>query len=188
MYEVTSIVIGIALYFLATRQSATAAYAILAGTALIALVGLLAGVYSSSRRPAVAAAAPWFWGLLLMAVGALVAWGAIAVGASLILFAKTHRDPVVEVLVSALDVALAIVVARYGHISERIGAKWITGLILQTRDGDRVADFPQAEPLNNRRRLAYSAARDDAFSDVEGWGFRARRRRFQLVAAAPRRP
>jgi hypothetical protein len=183
MYEVTSIVTGIALYFLATRQSTTAADAILAGTAVIAFVGLLAGVLASSRRPAVAATAPWFWGLLLMAMGALVAWGAIAVGAGLISSAKTHRDPSVEMLVSALDVALAIVIARYGHISERIGARWLTGLILQARDGDRVADFPQEAPLNNPFRLAYSAARDDTFSDVEGWGFGARRRRFQIVAA-----
>ena len=183
MYEFTSIVMGIALYFLATRQSATAADAILAGTAVIALVGLLGGIRSSSRRPAVAAAAPWFWGLLLMVVGALVAWGAIALGAGLILSAKTHRDPNVEMLVSAMDVALAIIIARYGHISERIGAKWLTGLILQIRDGDRVAYFPQEAPLNDPFRLAYSAARDDTFSDVEGWGFGARRRRFQIVAA-----
>jgi hypothetical protein len=190
MYEVISIVAGIALYFLATRQSATAADAILAATAVAALVGLVAGVLSSSRRPVVAAAAPWFWGLLLMAVGAALAWGAIAASASLISSAKAHDDDlVVEAVVSALDVALAIVVAKYGHITERIGAKWLTGLILQIRDGDRIDDFRQAAPSDDPRQLAYRAARDDTFSAVDGWGFRARRQRFQLVAAAgPRRP
>jgi hypothetical protein len=184
MYEFTSIIMGIALYFLATRQSAAAADAILASTVVIAFVGLLVGVLCSWRRPALAAAAPWFWGLLLMAVGALVAWGAIAIGASLISSAKTHRDPDVEIVVSAVDVALAIVVAKFARIPERVGAKWLTSLILQARGGDRVADFPQTAPLNDPFRLAYSAARDDTFSDVEGWGFGARRRRLQLVAAA----
>jgi hypothetical protein len=191
MYEVVSITTGIGLYFLATRESTPAALAILGGTAVVCMAGVSTGFCLRFRRPKVAAAAPWFWSVLLMAVGAGIAWLVIALSASLITSATDHNKPVVEAVGLALDVALAITVAKTAQLTERIGLKWATMQLLVLRADERSDDFPLQAALDDPRRLAYQAVRDDKFNTgsevVDGWGFRARKRRFEFVASIVRR-
>lgn len=187
MYELLATVVGIALYFLATRDSTTAAVAICGGMVGVGLVGFLVAGYLGRRRPKAAAVAPRFWSLSLIGVGAAVGWVVIAVSASIVESGKAHHATDTEVVVSALAAAAILIIAKAARVSERLGVKWAAILLLRTYAGKRLDSYAKESPLSDPVRLGYQALRDAKFNageePVDGWGFRARRRRAELVAA-----
>jgi hypothetical protein len=192
MYELLSAASGIGLYFLSSRASTSAAIALVVVILVAGVVGVVVGGYVGARRPGAAAAAPWFWSLALFAAGAGVAWAAIAASTRIIAARGAEPNPGVEAAASAAIVVVGLVVARQVKLAELCGATWATKQMLRMRYGARYAVFPASEPLDHPMRLAYQAVRDEAFNagsePVRGWGFSARRLRFQLIARAGRAP
>jgi len=188
MYELVSAVTGIALYFLATRQSVCAASSLVILAALTGVFGVVAGGFIGAGRPGIAAVAPWLWTLTILAVGSAVAWGAIAATASIIAARGEHPSPGAEAVASAAIATIGLVAGRNVKVAERLGVKWMSMQILRVRYGNRFSVFDTSKPFDDPIRLAYQAVRDDSFSApsgaVTGWGYSARRRRFELVAAA----
>jgi hypothetical protein len=184
VYELAATLAGVALYFLDTRGSSSAAVAACGACAAIGLMGVIVGVWASPRRGRLAATASWFWSLLLVTVGAAIAWLAIAIGAHVV--NGRTRDTRNEVLIAVVAAAVSLVIARTAKLSERLGSKWLTFVMLWMRGG-RGLTFPNAKEVDDPQRVAYQAMRDDTFNGggpVCGWGFGARAKRFELVAFA----
>ncbi len=189
MYEALSALLGIGLYFLAGHNE-TAAILLVVCVAAVAVLCVIATSVIGGHAARIGAAAPWFWSLLLIAIGSAAAWGLIALAATIIENIRHHNDPASQAVAIALDLVFAALIARLYRFSKHFGTQWATMQILQIRYGSRVNSFSVRMESTDPSRLAYEAARADAFnagakSAVEGWGYGARRKRFELAAQAP---
>jgi hypothetical protein len=188
MYEVISAAAGIGLYFIASGGNPVLAAAIVGGAALFGLSSLVVGIWAGAAHPNIAAAAPRFWTVLLIAVGSAIAWGVIAASKALISDSTHHGDSAGQAVGLALDVLLAVIVARTARLADHVGVEWATLGILQSRYADDVGVVPTGTRTDDPQYRAYKAVHDRGDFNagtvpVEGWGFRSRRRRFELVAA-----
>lgn len=187
MYEVIAAVAGIGLYFIASGGDPMLATAIVGGAALFGLVSLVVGIWAGADHPSIAAAAPRFWMVLLIAIASAIAWGVIA-GSKELISASTHfGDSAGQAVGLALDAIFAAIVVLTVRLAHRVGVEWATMGILKSRYDKKVG--------GDANCLAHKAVYDRGSFNagtvpVDGWGFRSRRRRFELVACyiSPGRP
>jgi hypothetical protein len=195
MYEVISAAAGIGLYFIASGGNPVLATAIVGGAALVGLISLVVGIWAGAAHPNIAAVAPRFWTVLLIAIGSAIAWGVIAGSKGLISASTHHGDSAGQAVGLALDLILAGIVARTARLADHVGVEWATLGILRSRYADDVGVFPIGKPTDDPHCRAHKAVHDRGSFNagtvpVDGWGFRSRRRRFELVAdyISPGRP